>query len=141
MYIEHIAIWTHDLERLKAFYETYFEGKANDKYVNAKKQFESYFLAFASGARLELMQMPAISQSHDEGQPLGYAHLAFSVGSETDVDTLTTQLHKDGYQIISDPRRTGDGYYESCVLDPDGNRIEIVVAADSIPREEELLPR
>ena len=125
MHIEHIAIWTHDLERLKAFYETYFEGQAKDKYVNAEKQFESYFLAFASGARLELMQMPTVPQSHDEGQALGYAHLAFSVGSEADVDALTAQLREDGYQIVSNPRRTGDGYYESCVLDPDGNRVEI----------------
>lgn len=125
MHVEHIAIWTHDLERLKAFYETYFEGKANDRYVNAKKQFESYFLAFASGARLELMQMPTVPESRDGGQAIGYAHLAFSSGSEATVDALTARLREDGYQIVSDPRRTGDGYYESCVLDPDGNRVEI----------------
>ena len=127
MHIEHIAIWTCDLERLKAFYETYFEGKANEKYANAAKQFESYFLVFASGARLELMQMPTIPESRGESQATGYAHLAFSVGSEAQVDALTARLRKAGYQIASDPRHTGDGYYESCVLDPDGNRVEITV--------------
>ena len=139
MHVEHIAIWTHDLERLKAFYETYFGGKSNDKYVNAEKRFDSYFLAFASGARLELMQMPTIPKSRDEDQATGYTHLAFSVGSKTQVDALTARLQADGYRIVSDPRRTSDGYYESCVLDPDGNRVEIVVAADSIPREKRSL--
>ena len=127
MHIEHIAIWTRDLERLKTFYETYFEGKANDKYVNAAKQFESYFLAFASSARLELMQMPTVLPSRDEGQIFGYAHLAFSVGSEAQVDAITERLREAGCQVVSGPRRTGDGYYESCVLDPDGNRVEITV--------------
>jgi lactoylglutathione lyase len=125
MHIEHIAIWTQDIERLKAFYVTYFDGKANDKYANAEKQFESYFLAFASGARLELMQMPTTPESSNESQAIGYAHLAFSVGSEAGVDTLTGRLWEDGYQVVSRPRRTGDGYYESCVLDPDGNRVEV----------------
>ncbi|MFL7792995.1 MAG: VOC family protein [Anaerolineae bacterium] len=125
MHIEHIAIWTHDLERLKAFYETYFDGQANDKYINAAKQFESHFITFASGARLELMQMPTIPESHGESQAAGYAHLAFSAGSEAQVDALTARLREDGCRIVGDPRRTGDGYYESCVLDPDGNRVEI----------------
>jgi lactoylglutathione lyase len=127
MHIEHIAIWTHDLERLKTFYVAYFEGKANDKYVNTEKQFESHFVAFASGARLELMHMPAVPESYDRGQAIGYTHLAFSVGSEAAVDALTARLQEDGYQVVSGPRRTGDGYYESCVLDPDGNRVEIAV--------------
>jgi lactoylglutathione lyase len=127
MHIEHIALWTHNLERLKAFYETYFEGKANDKYVNTEKQFGSYFLTFASGARLELMWAPVVPGLRDEGQASGYAHLAFSVGSEAAVDTLTARLREAGYQVVSDPRRTGDGYYESCVFDPDGNRVEITV--------------
>jgi lactoylglutathione lyase len=126
MHIEHIAIWTHDLGRLKAFYETYFDGKANDKYVNAEKQFESYFLAFASGARLEIMHAPDATQSSGN-TCTSYAHLAFATGSEARVDALTARLRKDGYRIVSGPRRTGDGYYESCVLDPDGNRVEITV--------------
>lgn len=124
MRIEHIALWTHDLERLKAFYETYFDAQASSKYVNADKQFESYFVTLASGARLELMQMPGILPSPD-GQTAGYAHIALSTGSEEQVDALTARLREDGFQVISDPRRTGDGYYESIVLDPDGNRIEI----------------
>ena len=126
MHIEHIALWTHDLEGLKTFYESYFGARAGSKYVNAEKQFESYFLTFASGARLELMQMPTIPHSR-ESQSTGYAHLALSAGSEEQVDTLTARLRADGHRIISGPRRTGDGYYESVVLDPDGNRVEIAV--------------
>jgi lactoylglutathione lyase len=129
MHVEHVAIWTRNLEQLKAFYETYFQGKSSQKYVNPGKQFESYFLTFSSGARLELMQMPTIPESLDdtEAQFTGYSHLAFSVGSEEQVDALTARLRKDGYRVVDGPRRTGDGYYESCVLDPDGNRVEITV--------------
>ena len=126
MKIEHVALWTHDLEHSHTFYETYFKGKANDKYTNPAKQFESYFLTFGDGARLELMQMPGIAAglSHPT---LGWAHIAVAVGSQTTVDTLTERLRHDGYIIESEPRTTGDGYYESVVLDPDGNRIEITI--------------
>ncbi len=129
MRIEHVAIWTHDLERLRSFYETYFEGRANTKYVNPRKQFESYFLIFADGARLELMQMPSIpvSQNDTQQQFTGYIHVACSVGSREAVDALTDRLRRDGYRILDGPRTTGDSYYESSVLDPDGNRIEITV--------------
>lgn len=129
MRIEHVAIWTKNLEQLKTFYETYFQAKAGAKYVNPHKQFESYFLTFDSGARLELMQMPAIPDSLDdrELQFTGYIHLALSVGAETRVDALTARLQQDGYRRLDGPRRTGDGYYESVVLDPDGNRVEITV--------------
>ena len=129
MRIEHVAIWTKNLEQLKAFYEAYFEARVGDKYVNPVKQFESYFLTFDSGARLELMQMPAIPDSLDNPaiQFTGYIHLALSVGSETQVDTLTARLEQDGYRRLEGPRRTGDGYYESVILDPDGNRVEITV--------------
>lgn len=128
MYIEHVAIWTKNLKELKAFYETYFRAQAGPKYVNPNKQFESYFLTFPSGgARLELMQRPAIPESLDdvEAQFTGYIHVAFSVGSEEQVDALTARLQRDGFRVVDGPRRTGDGYYESCVLDPDGNRVEI----------------
>jgi lactoylglutathione lyase len=127
--IEHIAIWTHDLERLRSFYETYFAGRANTKYFNPRKQFESYFLTFADGARLEIMQAPNVSPSTDdvEQQFTGYIHVAFSVGSREAVDALTDHLRQDGYRILDGPRTTGDGYYESTTLDPDGNRIEITV--------------
>lgn len=130
MHIEHVAIWTHNLERLRAFYEHYFQAQAGTKYVNPGKRFESYFLTFPAGeARLELMQMPTIPASaHDAAaQFTGYIHLAFAVGSEEQVDALTAQLQRDGYRVLDGPRRTGDGYYESAVLDPDGNRVEITV--------------
>ncbi len=129
MRIEHVAIWTHNLERLRQFYETYFGGYANLKYVNPRRQFESYFLTFADGARLELMQRPDIPSSKNdvEQQFTGYIHLAFSIGSRETVDALTERLHADGYRVLDGPRTTGDGYYESVVLDPDGNRIEITV--------------
>jgi lactoylglutathione lyase len=129
MRIEHVAIWTHDLERLRNFYETYFDGRANAKYVNSRRQFESYFLTFADGARLELMQMPTIppSQNDIDRQFTGYIHMAFSIGSREAVDALTDRLRRDGCRILDGPRTTGDGYYESVVLDPDGNRIEITV--------------
>jgi lactoylglutathione lyase len=125
MHIEHIAIWTKQLESLKAFYETYFSAKASQKYSNPHTHFESYFLSFANGARLELMQAPDITSDRPTGKREGYAHLAISVGSREQVDRLTAQLETDGYPITSRPRTTGDGYYESVVLDPDGNPIEI----------------
>lgn len=127
--IEHVAIWTHDLERLRRFYETYFDAQANAKYVNPRTQFQSYFLAFADGARLELMQMPGIphTQNDVEQQFTGYIHLAFAVGSREAVAALTARLQHDGHRHLDGPRTTGDGYYESVILDPDGNRIEITV--------------
>jgi lactoylglutathione lyase len=126
MRIEHLALWTQRLETLKAFYANYFGATAGPKYVNAAKQFESYFLSFASGARLELMQRPGLAPG--PGDPaLGLAHFAVSVGSTEAVDALTARLHADGYRVLDGPRRTGDGYYESVVLDPDGNRVEITV--------------
>ncbi|MCG2589867.1 VOC family protein [Rhodohalobacter sulfatireducens] len=130
MHIEHLAIWTKDLERLREFYETYFDATSNSLYVNEKKQFRSYFLTFDdSGARLELMQRPDIEspQNYDGTELFGYAHLAISVGSEDAVERLTVRLKNDGYPVLDGPRRTGDGYYESVVADPDGNRIEITI--------------
>lgn len=130
MHIEHVAVWTTSLERLKAFYETYFQAEASAKYTNPDKQFESYFLTFPpGGARLELMQRPSLQESPVDAdvQSAGYAHLAFSVGSEKQVNALTARLEREGVQVVDGPRHTGDGYYESCVLDPDGNRVEITV--------------
>ena len=127
MRIEHLAMWTKELERLKEFYMTYFGAAAGEKYVNPAKQFESYFLAFESGARLEIMQKPTIPDTLNDpfAQFTGLIHLAFSVGSKEGVDALTAQLKNDGYPVLDGPRHTGDGYYESCVLDPDGYRLEI----------------
>ncbi len=127
MRIEHLAIWARDIEALRAFYERFFEASASARYVNEKKRFQSYFLSFASGARRELMQRPDIHDSGAPGESLGYAHLAMAVGSETRVDALSRELVDAGHRLVDGPRRTGDGYYESVVLDPEGNRIEITV--------------
>ena len=128
MKIEHMAIWTVELERLRLFYETYFDAASSAKYVNAARQFESYFLSFPEGARLEIMYSPHIHQQEQgDIQWTGYAHLAFSVGSREQVDALTRRLQNDGYRLLDGPRVTGDRYYESLFLDPDGNRIEITV--------------
>lgn len=126
MKIEHIALWTRDLERSRQFYVTYFGATANQKYHNPKKQFQSYFLSFDDGARLEIMQKTGIDRPLPESV-IGWAHMAVSVGSPEAVDALTDRLRTDGYTIAGEPRTTGDGYYESIVLDPDGNPIEITV--------------
>lgn len=127
MHIEHIAIWTCQLEIQKSFYEIYFFAHAGTKYTNPKTHFESYFLTFTTGARLELMQTPDINTAQSTTRMVGYAHLSFSVGSKEQVDRLTKWLEADGYRIVGQPRITGDGYYESIILDPDGNQVEITV--------------
>ena len=129
MKIEHIAIWTPDLERLRQFYTRYFGAEHNEKYVNEKNQFESYFLSFTEGARLEIMQTPEIvkrNEVHGKNH-VGYAHFAISVGSKEQVDQITSRLAEHGYTVVSNPRYTGDGYYESVILDPDNNQIEITI--------------
>lgn len=126
MRIEHVAIWTKDLEQLMEFYETYFQASAGPKYNNTTKQFESTFLTFDEGIRLELMQMPTVMVS-PEDEFVGYSHLAISIGSKEEVDSLTARLQEDGYRVIDGPRWTGDGYYESRVLDCDGNQIELTI--------------
>jgi lactoylglutathione lyase len=127
MQIDHIAVWTKHLEKMRQFYEHYFHGKAGEKYINPRKNFESYFVEFDGGSRLELMEKLEIdSKLHDDIENyLGITHFAFSVGDKNSVDQLTEQLRLDGYKIIGEPRTTGDGYYESVVLDPDGNKVEI----------------
>ena len=129
MKIEHIAIWAKDIEKLKSFYENYFQVSVGLKYFNAKKNFESYFLNFDSGCRLEIMQMPGIPESKNDAlqQFTGIIHFAISVDSKEIVNMLTERLRHDGYEIVGEPRTTGDGYYESVVLDPEGNRIEITI--------------
>lgn len=124
MRIEHVALWTADLERSRAFYQTYFGATAGDRYESARRPFSSYFLRFASGARLELMAAPDVTEG--SAKPLlGFAHIAMSVGGTDAVDALTRRLEGDGHRVLSQPRTTGDGYYESTVADPDGNVVEI----------------
>jgi lactoylglutathione lyase len=125
--VEHIALWTDDIERLAAFYSKYLGASVGPKYLNVPKGFESRFLTFESGARLELMKTSTLRpQRVDPGaQRMGLTHLAFSLGTERRVDELTGLLRHAGFPIEDGPRRTGDGYYESVVLDPDGNRVEL----------------
>ncbi len=127
MHIEHIALWTNDLERCKQFYISYFGASASPGYANAAKGFESCFLTFAEGARIEVMKTTTLSPVTIEpgAQCMGLTHIAIAVGSERRVDELTQRLKHDGHLILDGPRRTGDGYYESVTLDPDGNRVEI----------------
>jgi lactoylglutathione lyase len=127
MHIEHIAIWTKNLEQLREFYELYFQARSGGKYRNPDKQFESYFLSFSSGSRIEIMSRPALREVKDEaGEPItGYIHISIACGSEENVDELTDRLQNDGYRVVDGPHHTGDGYYESIVLDPDGNQVEI----------------
>lgn len=126
MKIEHIALWTNDIERLRTFYETYFQAVCGPKYYNLANKFESYFLAFSKGARLELMSKPDLDKQVNDSINIGYSHFAFNLGTIQEVNRLTEKFRKDGIPILGEPRHTGDGYYESVILDPDGNRIELV---------------
>jgi lactoylglutathione lyase len=127
--IEHVAIWTRDLEGLRTFYERWFGARAGERYERAEHGYSSYFLDLDDGARLELMAMSSIPESRDDplAQATGLVHLAISLGSEAAVDDVTARLAAAGIRVLDGPRRTGDGYYESTVLDPDGNRLELTV--------------
>ena len=127
MKIEHIAMVVNDLEAAKDFFVTYFDGKANELYHNKSTGFRSYFISFDDGARLEIMNKPEMTDPAKDIARTGYAHVAFSVGSEEKVDELTAMLKANGYEVLSGPRTTGDGYYESCVVAVEGNQIEITV--------------
>lgn len=126
MKIEHLAIWVSDLEGMRNFYEDYFGAIPGKKYHNPKKNFSSYLLSFNEGPRLELMHNPVIIGLNPD-ERLGLIHFAISVGSKEKVDVLTNTLRSAKFTIVGEPRTTGDGYYESVVLDPEGNRIEITV--------------
>ncbi len=126
MKINHIALYVNDLEKMKSFYEKYFDAKSNKMYHNQTTGLKTYFLEFNDGCRIEIMTKPNLNVITKELNNSGYIHVAFSVGSKEKVDELTNELEIDGCKIISKPRKTGDGYYESCVLDPEGNQIEIV---------------
>lgn len=126
MTIDHIAIYVSDLEKSRAFYEKYFAAKANDLYCNSAG-LRTYFLSFDSGARLELMYHPSCEKLNTSPLSHGLRHLSFAVGSREKVDSLTAEIAADGYDVLRRPRVTGDGYYESVVLDNDGNQIEITI--------------
>ena len=127
MRIEHIALYVNDLEAAKNFFVRYFDASADDGYHNPRTGFRSYFLTFEDGTRLELMNKPEMSDQPKPPARTGWAHIAFSVGSKEKVDALTARLRADGYPVLSGPRTTGDGYYESCILGPEENQIEITV--------------
>ena len=125
MHINHVAIWVSDLEKMKEFYCTFFNGQPNEKYCNESKGFESYFISFGSGARLELMKMKTRTGKAAGTDCIGLTHIALSAGSAPLVDSLTQKIHAAGFALVSNPRTTGDGYYESVVCDPEGNILEI----------------
>jgi lactoylglutathione lyase len=127
--IEHVALWARDLERLCLFYARAFDATMGPVYENEAKEFKSRFLSFASGARIEIMSTTQLQpvELAPGAQRMGLTHLAFSLGSESAVNRLTEKLKSEGARLLDGPRRTGDGYYESVVLDPEGNRVELTV--------------
>ncbi len=127
MKIEHVALYVNDLEKVRCFFMKYLGARSNEGYHNLKTNFRSYFLSFDDGARLEIMDKPEMPDFPKELARTGYAHIAFSVGSKEKVDVLTEELKADGYEVVSGPRTTGDGCYESCIVAIEGNQIEITV--------------
>lgn len=127
MKIEHMAMYVNDLEKARDFFVRYLGAEANGGYHNPNTDFRSYFLSFEDGARLEIMSKPGMVDVEKDPDRTGYAHVAFSVGSREAVDRLTAQLKEENFRVVSGPRTTGDGYYESCIVAVEGNRIEITV--------------
>lgn len=127
MKINHVALYTNYLEGIKNFYEKYFLAKAGEMYHNPRTGLKTYFLSFVGETRLEIMTRPDTDDNAHEGYETGYVHLAFSLGSASAVDIMTDRLKNDGFTILDGPRTTGDGYYESTALDPDGNIIELTI--------------
>lgn len=127
MKIEHVAMYVNDLEAAKEFFITYLGGKADNGYHNKNTDFRSYFISFDDGARLEIMNKPGMSDTEKDINRTGFIHIAFSVGSPKKVNELTNLLKDSGYEVLSGPRTTGDGYYESCIIAIEGNQIEITV--------------
>lgn len=127
MKIEHIAMYVNDLESAKDFFVKYLDAVPNEGYHNQKTDFRSYFLSFDDGARLEIMNKPQMEDEAKLQARTGYIHIAFSLGSKERVDFLTRQMKSDGYEVVSGPRTTGDGYYESCIIGIEGNQIELTV--------------
>lgn len=127
MKIEHVAMYFNDLEAARNFFMKHFGATSNNGYHNTKTDFRSYFLSFDDGARLEIMNKPNMEDPQKTLNRTGLIHIAFSVGSKEKVDELTAELKSDGYEVVSGPRTTGDGYYESCVVALEENQIEITI--------------
>lgn len=127
MKIEHVAMYVNNLEATRDFFVNYFGGKSNDGYHNPNTDFRSFFITFDDGARLEIMKKPEMDELDKPLNRTGIIHVAFSVGSKEAVDDLTARMKADGYEVVSGPRTTGDGYYESCIVGIEGNQIEITV--------------
>lgn len=127
MQIDHIALYVHDLEAARDFFIRYLHAVSNEGYHNPKTGLRSYFLSFGDGARLEIMTRPRMVERGDEPVQTGYIHVAFNLGTREAVDALTKRLSDDGYEVLSNPRVTGDGYYESCVLGPEACQLELTV--------------
>ena len=127
MKIEHVAMYVNDLEAAKEFFVRYLGGRANDGYHNKTTDFRSYFLSFDGDARLEIMRKPQMVDPEKDLNRTGFVHVAFSVGSKEKVDELTARLKADGFPVVSGPRTTGDGYYESCIVGIEDNQIEITI--------------
>ena len=123
--IEHLALYVNDLEAARAVFIKYFHAVSGEKYHNKNTGVSSYFLSFSDGSRLELMTKPGLHDVQKDPNRTGYIHLAFSLGSRAAVDALTETMKQDGCQVISGPRITGDGYYESCLVGFEGNLIEL----------------
>ncbi len=127
MRIGHVAMYVKDLEGMKHFFERFFDARANGGHENPKSGLKTYFLSFDDGMRLELMNLPQMNVQKKSLAMMGYIHLSFSTGSREKVDILTERLYEAGYEVLSGPRITGDGYYESLILGPEDNQIEITV--------------
>lgn len=127
--IEHVAMWVTDLDAMCAFYAEAFDAAVGPLYENARHGFASRFVTLASGARLEFMTSGELHPvRHEPGaQRMGLTHVALALGSVAAVDELTARLGERGVPVLDGPRWTGDGYYESVVLDPEGNRLELTV--------------
>lgn len=127
MKLEHVALYVRDLENMRRFYEKHFQATAGERYHNPRTGFTSYFLNFEDGARLEIINLEESNVLTPSDAPIGYAHISISLGSKEAVDALTEEFRNEGIKVVGEPRTTGDGYYESVILDPEGNRIELTV--------------
>ncbi|CAM2811159.1 VOC family protein [Actinomyces slackii] len=125
--IDHAALWVADLEAAKDFYASWFGGVPNELYHNPRTGLRTYILSFGDGARLELMTRPDVA-GQGQGDRLGWAHVSFAVPDRAAVDAMAQRLGEAGVEVVDGPRQTGDGYYEIALLDPEGNRVEVVAA-------------